>query len=146
MAVVPGHRSWGAHPVDVDASATRRARGARAVTAKVVEGYLHAVATQDWHGMRASVRDDVIRIGPFGDTYTGRDAYIEFLAKVMPTLAGYSMDVARVTYVDGGRRAIAELSETVTVDGASLVTREVLLFAPAAAGGIARVEIFPRRV
>jgi predicted ester cyclase len=115
------------------------------VTARVVEGYLHAVATQDWHGMRASVRDDVVRIGPFGDTYTGRDAYIEFLSNLMPTLPGYSMDVARVTYLDDGCRAIAELSETVTIDGVPTVTPEVLLFDLDAKGRIERIEIFTRR-
>jgi ketosteroid isomerase-like protein len=115
------------------------------MTAKVVEGYLHAVATQDWHGMRASVREDVVRIGPFGDTYTGRDAYVEFLSGLMPTLPGYSMDVTRVTYLDNGRRAIAELTETVTMDGAPMVTPEALLFDLDDDGRIARIEIFTRR-
>ena len=66
--------------------------------------------------MRATIRDDVVRIGPFGDVYAGHH-YVEFLAGLMPTLPGYAMEVSRVTYVDDGSRAVAELSETVTVDG-----------------------------
>ena len=44
----------------------------------------------------------------------------------MPRLPGYAMDVTRVTYGDGV--AYAELSETVTVDGAPLRTPECLTF------------------
>jgi ketosteroid isomerase-like protein len=115
------------------------------VTISVVEDYLDAVATQDWARMGATIRDDIVRIGPFGDVYTGREAYTEFLSGLMPTLPGYSMDVTRVTYVDDGRRAVAQLSETVTMDGSPLVTPEALLFDLDDDGRIARVEIFTRR-
>jgi ketosteroid isomerase-like protein len=115
------------------------------VTRRVVEDYLEAVATQDWQRMGATIRDDVVRIGPYGDVYSGRAAYVEFLSGLMPTLPGYAMDVAGVTYVDDGRRAIAELSETVTMDGTALVTPEVLLFDLDGDGRIARIEIFTRR-
>ena len=115
------------------------------MTDRVVEDYLGGVATQDWDRVRAHVRDDVLRIGPFGDVYAGRDDYVKFLSDLMPTLPGYSMDIARVTYVDDGRRAIAELSETVEMDGKPLVTPEALLFDLDADGLIARIEIFTRR-
>ena len=110
-----------------------------------VEAYLTAVATQDWPALAAAVTDDIVRIGPFGDVYTGRDAYVGFLSALMPTLPGYSMDIARVTYVDNRARAVAELSETVEIDGSPLVTPEVLLFDLTADGRIERVEIFTRR-
>lgn len=115
------------------------------MTGDVVENYLAAVAAQDWVRMRASVTDDVVRIGPYGDRYDGADAYVAFLSALMLTLPGYSMDVHRVTYVDNGRRAVAELSETVEVDGAPLVTPEVLLFDFDGDHRIARIEIFTRR-
>lgn len=115
------------------------------MTDRLVEGYLDAVATQDWTRMRAAVRDDVVRVGPFGDVYEGQDAYVAFLAALMPTLPDYSMDVSRVTYVDGGRRAMAELTETVSLDGAPVVTPEVLLFDLDDEGRIGRIEIFTRR-
>jgi len=110
----------------------------------VVEGYLDAVATKDWDRLRASVTEDVVREGPFGDVYTGVDSYVEFLATLMPTLRGYAMDVARVTYVEDGRRAFAELSETVEMDGRSTVTPEVLVFDLDGDERIARVTIYTR--
>jgi hypothetical protein len=111
----------------------------------VVEGYLEAVAAQDWDRLRASVTADVVREGPFGDVYSGVDPYVEFLSALMPTLPGYSMELARVTYVDGGRRAFAELSETVELDGTSTVTPEVLVFDVDADGLITHVAIYTRR-
>ena len=95
----------------------------------VVEDYLAAVTGHDWDALRALVRDDVVRTGPYHDRFDGRDAYVTFLSGLMPNLPGYAMDVSAVTYTDGGRRAFAELSETVAVDGAPLVTPEVLVFA-----------------
>ena len=115
------------------------------VLLNVVEEYLDAVATHDWDRLRAAVTDDVVRTGPFGDVYSGREAYVGFLSKLMPTLPDYSMDVARVTYVDDGRRAFAELSETMTLQGALVRTPEVLVFDLDANGQIARIEIFTRR-
>jgi ketosteroid isomerase-like protein len=111
----------------------------------VVEGYLEAVARGDWERLRSAVADDVVRIGPFGDVYTGRDDYVRFLSELMPTLPGYAMAVARVTYVDGGRRAVTELSETVAFDGTPTVTPEVLLVDLDADRRITRIEIFTRR-
>ena len=110
-----------------------------------MERYLAAVAGQDWETFASVIAEDIVRIGPFGDVYNGRDAYVEFLAALMPNLPGYSMDVTRVTYVDGGTRAVAELSETVEVDGSPLVTPEALLFDLSSDGLVERVEIFTRR-
>jgi predicted ester cyclase len=115
------------------------------VTEKAVEDYLDAVATQDWERMSARIRDDVVRVGPFGDVYIGREDYVKFLSDLMPTLPGYAMDISRVTAVDEGRRVVAELSETVEMDGQPLVTPEVLLFDLDDDGLIARIEIFTRR-
>ena len=78
--------------------------------------------------LRDCLREDVVRNGPFRDEYRGRNDYVAFLAELMPTLPGYSMDVARVTYADDGRLAFAELAETVTVDGSPLRTEESLVF------------------
>jgi uncharacterized protein (TIGR02246 family) len=115
------------------------------VSEGVVERYLAAVAGQDWETFAATMTDDIVRIGPFGDVYSGRDAYIEYLSGLMPNLPGYSMDITRVTYIDNGARAVAELSETVEVDGSPLVTPEALLFDLTPGGLVQRVEIFTRR-
>jgi ketosteroid isomerase-like protein len=74
-------------------------------------------------------------VGPYNDEFRGRDAYVDFLSSLMPTLPGYSMDVQRVTYVDD--LAFAELAETV----AGVRTDEAIVF-EIRDGRIARVDVF----
>ena len=81
----------------------------------VVERYLAALVAHDWGATEACLAPDVVRIGPFGDTYTPRAAYLDFLRDLMPKLPGYSMEVHRV--VGDGPVVVAELSETVEFDG-----------------------------
>ncbi|MGH9031840.1 MAG: nuclear transport factor 2 family protein [Acidimicrobiia bacterium] len=107
----------------------------------VVEQYLAAVVGHDWQTLRTCVTDDVVRVGPYGDRYEGRDAYLAFLADTMPRLRRYEMQVDRVTYL-GDRRALAELSETVEMDGKPVRTPEALVFDLDADGRIARIEIY----
>jgi ketosteroid isomerase-like protein len=109
----------------------------------VVEQYLDRLVAHDWDGMAACLTPDVVRVGPFGDTYTPRDRYVAFLAELMPQLTNYSMKVARVIYGDGV--AVAELSETLDVDGAPLETPEALVFDLDDAGRIAHIAIYIQR-
>lgn len=109
----------------------------------VVERYLAAVAAQDWEALAGCLAEDVVRVGPFADTYAGRRPYIEFLAALMPTLAGYAMEVDRVCYT--GSVALAQLSETVEIDGSPVVTPEALVFELDGRGRIARIDIYIRR-
>lgn len=109
--------------------------------AGIVERYLDAIVAHDWDVVRDCVADDIVRIGPYGDRFDGRDEYLAYISATMPKLAGYSMDLHRVTYVDYGL-AFAELSETIEVDGKPMLTREVLVFAVDGQRGISRVEIF----
>jgi hypothetical protein len=108
----------------------------------VVERYLGAMTRHDWDAFAACLTEDVCRTGPYGDAYRSRPDYVAFLSQLMPTLPGYSMQVDRVTYVDGDRRAFAELSETVEVQGAPKVTPEVLVFDLTADGLIATITIY----
>jgi ketosteroid isomerase-like protein len=107
----------------------------------VVERYLHAIASHDWDVVRECVADDIVRVGPYGDRYAGRDDYLAFISDTMPKLKGYEMTVDRVTYATDAL-AFAELSETVELDGKPMRTPEVLVFALDADGLIARVEVF----
>jgi len=110
--------------------------------AEVVETYLAAVVAHDWDALRDCLRDDVVRNGPFRDEYRGRDGYVTFLRELMPTLAGYSMDVTRITYAGSGRLAFAELAETVTMNGSPLRTEESLVFELDGEERIARIDIY----
>ena len=107
----------------------------------IVERYLHAIASHDWGVVDECVADDIIRVGPYGDRYAGRDEYLAFIADLMPKLKGYAMKLDRVTYASDAL-AFVELRETVEVDGKPMVTPEVLVFELAGDGRIARVDIF----
>src|SRR3954462_6042973 len=95
--------------------------------ADVVERYLHAVASRDWDVVDDCIADDIVRVGPYGDRYTGRGEYLAFIADLMPTLAGYAMKLHRVTYASDAL-AYVELSETMELDGKPMRTPEVLVF------------------
>lgn len=101
----------------------------------IIERYLADLTAHRWDALRACLRDDVVRVGPFNDEYRGADAYVEFLAALMPTLPDYSMEVSRVTYVDD--LAFAELAETV----GGVRTEEALVF-ELEDDRIARVDVF----
>lgn len=108
-----------------------------------MERYLEAVVGHDWDALADCLAEDVVRVGPFLDTYTPRGPYVEFLAGLMPGLPGYSMRVDRVLYQ--GNVAVAQLSETVEIDGMPLETPEALVFDLDDDGRIARIEIFIQR-
>jgi len=112
--------------------------------AGIVERYLEAVVGHDWASLESCLAEDVVRVGPFGDTYTPRGPYVAFLSGLMPSLPGYAMRVDRVTYA--GSRAFAELTETVEVDGAPLETPEALVFDLDDDGRIARIGIYIQRL
>jgi limonene-1,2-epoxide hydrolase len=111
-----------------------------------VEHYLRAVAGQDWVAVEASLAPAVSRQGPFGDDVEGRAPYLAFLRRTMPALAGYRMDVDRVTAPggDAARLVFVELRETVDIDGVPLVTPECLVFV-VGDDGIEQVSIYIRQ-
>jgi ketosteroid isomerase-like protein len=107
-----------------------------------VRRYLDAVAGQDWGTVSDCLAADVRRVGPFGDVYEGHDRYLAFLRRTMPTLAGYRMDVERVLSLGDGRAAVAELSETVELDGRAVRTPESLVFDLDDEGRIRHIAIY----
>jgi ketosteroid isomerase-like protein len=111
----------------------------------VIERFLACMTTHDWRGLGRCVRDDVVRIGPYGDVYRGRDDYLAFLADLMPTLPGYEMRVQRVAYTHDERVGVAELSETVAVDGRTVTTPESLVFDIDDRGRISQVAVYIQR-
>ena len=111
----------------------------------VVERYLECIQSHDWAGLAACLADDIERVGPFGDSYKG-DEYLAFISDLMPRLPGYSMTVDRVLYSAEGRAAVAELSETVTLDGRPHVTPESLVFDLDGDGRIKHIAIYIQRL
>ena len=110
----------------------------------MVRTYLDAMVVHDWDGLAACLVPDIVRLGPYGDDYHGVDEYVAFLRGTIEALDGYAMRVDRVT-ATAPHIVLAELSETVTIDGKPLETPEALVFDLASDGRIARVAIFLRR-
>ena len=110
------------------------------MTDGVIERFLRSLVEHDWPAFGACLADNFTRVGPYGDTYSSKADYVAFLSELMPTLAGYEMQVTRVSYTDGV--GFAELSETVEVDGVPLRTPECLSFDLTDDGRISRVEVF----
>ncbi len=106
----------------------------------IAERYLERMAAHDFEAMAACLAEDVVRVGPFGDTYTPRGPYVEMLSTLMPSLPGYAMEISRVLVADDV--IVVELSETVEVDGSPLVTPEALVFQLDEAGLIAHIAIY----
>jgi hypothetical protein len=107
----------------------------------IVETYLERMVAHDFGAMADCLAEDVVRVGPYGDTYTPRDTYVAMLAGLIPSLPGYAMEISRVL-VMGDRLVVVELSETVEIDGAPLVTPEALIFDLDEAGLIAHIAIY----
>ena len=112
----------------------------------VVERFLSCMTAHDWQGLGACVTDDVVRVGPYGDTYRGRDDYVAFVSGLLPTLAGYEMNVHRVVQSADARVSTAELSETVEIDGRVVVTPEALVFDVDDSGRIAHLAVYIQRL
>jgi ketosteroid isomerase-like protein len=110
----------------------------------VVERYLDRLVAHDWDAMAACLAEDVVRVGPFGDTYTPKGPYVAFLADLMPRLRGYAMRVDRV--LGAGRVVVVELTETVEFDGSPVETPEALVFELDQAEKIARIVIYIQRL
>jgi ketosteroid isomerase-like protein len=110
------------------------------MTDGVIERFLQSMVEHDWRTFEGCLADDFTRVGPYGDTYSSKADYVAFLSALMPTLAGYEMEVTRVSYAD--RVGFAELAETVAVDGELLRTPECLSFDLTDDGRISRVEVF----
>ena len=128
-----------------DNRASRTAgRPPKAAARSVVDEYFDRLLAHDWDGLAATLAPDVVRVGPFGDTYSGRDAYVAFIAGLMPRLPGYSMERSRS--IDAGDAVTVELTEVVEVGGAPIRTPEALVFDLDGDGLIARITIYTQHL
>lgn len=108
-----------------------------------VTRFFSCMGAGDWDAMAACLAPDVVRVGPYRDVKSGRDDYRSFLAETIEALDGYHLDVQRV-WSDGGR-AVAQLSETLTVDGRPRRTDEAIVCDLGPDGLIHRVEVYLQR-
>ncbi|MFA5882439.1 MAG: nuclear transport factor 2 family protein [Acidimicrobiia bacterium] len=97
----------------------------------------------DWDAMAACVAEDVTRVGPYRDVKGGRQDYRDFLAATIEALDGYRLDVQRIW--SDGERAVAQLSETLNVEGRPRRTDEAIVLDVGPDGLIHRVEVYLQR-
>jgi len=108
---------------------------------EVLDRYFEAIRTHDWSALADCLASDVHRTGPYLDVVEGREEYVAYLARVVPSLEGYRLTVSRIDRLGGGE-ALVRLSETVEVNGVSSEFPEALLFDFDSQGLIARVDIY----
>jgi ketosteroid isomerase-like protein len=108
-----------------------------------VARFFDRMAAFDWDAMAACVAEDVTRVGPFRDVKTGRQDYRDFLAETIGALDGYRLDVQRIW--SDGARAVAQLSETLMVEGRARRTDEAIVLDLGDDGLIHRVEVYLQR-
>jgi SnoaL-like domain len=109
----------------------------------VVLRYLDRMVAHDWAAMTECLHPDVVRVGPFGDEYTRRSPYVEYLSGLLPTLANYDLTIERTVAEESV--VLVQLTESMEFDGSMDVTREVLVFETDPSGLIARIDIFIQR-
>ena len=111
----------------------------------VLERYFEALRSHDWASLAECLADDVHRTGPYLDVVEGKRAYVEFLSRVLPTLANYALTVTRIRKI-GEASAVAELTETLDVEGVSRDFPEAIFFDFDEAGRILRVDIYVKKL
>jgi len=94
----------------------------------------------DWEAMGACVAEDVARVGPFRDQKAGRADYQQFLAETITALEDYNLDVQRIW--SDGTHVVAQLSESMTMEGRRRRTDEAIVLDIGDDGLIARVEVY----
>lgn len=111
----------------------------------VLERYFDALRTQDWDALADCLSEEVTRMGPYLDAIDGRDPYVAYLSRVIPTLQNYDLRVTRIDTLEGGSRLV-RLCEILDVDGVSTEFPEALVFDFDSAGRIAHVDIYLKQL
>ncbi|MHB8669227.1 MAG: nuclear transport factor 2 family protein [Acidimicrobiales bacterium] len=110
--------------------------------ADLIRRFLDHMVARRWEAMADCLSADVVRIGPYGDTYSPREAYVSFLSDLLPRLSNYRMEVSRVVVDEASGTGLAELAETLDLDGGSVRTPEALVFDFGDDGRIARIAVY----
>ena len=110
---------------------------------EVATRFFDRMRSFDWDAMAACLAEDVTRVGPYRDVKQGRDDYRNFLAATIEALDGYRQEVQRIW--SDGDHAVAQLSETLNVDGRPRRTDQAIVLDLGADGLIHRVEVYLQR-
>ena len=109
-----------------------------------VAQYLDGMNAHAWRAVRASFADQFERIGPFPEhQFTDPDVYTQFLADLLPTIEGHTIEVVRAHTVD--TVSYVTICERLRRDDTDVESYLVLACDLAPDGRITRIEAFLRR-
>ena len=109
--------------------------------ARVLDRYFEALRKQDWDALSACLARDVHRVGPYLDAIDGSQAYVEFLAGIIPTLPNYDLRVHGTHVLENGAILVL-LSEVLDRKGRRTEFPEALVFGLNDEGLIQSVDIY----
>jgi SnoaL-like domain len=109
-------------------------------TTETVARYFSCLTAREWSGLATVLSEGVVRVGPFGDRLSGREAYLDFLRGTVPT--DYRNDVARIVGAPDGSAAFAAVTEHLRYGDREFHLDEAYSFELDEAGRICRVAIY----
>lgn len=107
-----------------------------------VEDFVAYYAKRDWDKLATVFSPEGFqRVGPYGDTHSSAQDYLDFLRRVVPSLKeGYELNPVHVAYA--GDTAIAELIEHLEIDGVMTDLPEAIIFRLDAKGLICGMHLY----
>ncbi len=116
----------------------------RASLPPAVAQYIDGMNAHDWRAVRDSFADEFERIGPFPEhQFTDADVYTQFLADLLPTIEGHTIEVVRADTV--GAVSYVTICERLRRGDTNVESYLVLACDLAPDGRLARIEAFLRR-
>jgi len=109
-------------------------------TIETVARFFSCLTAREWSGLATVLSEGVVRVGPFGDELSGREAYLDFLHGTVPT--DYRNDVARIIGAPDGSAAFATVTEHLRYGDQKFHLDEAYSFDLDESGRICRVEIY----
>jgi len=107
---------------------------------ETVARYFSCLTAREWSRLGTVLSEEVVRIGPFGDRLSGREAYLDFLRGTVPT--EYGNDVARIIGAPDGSAAFATVTEHLRYGEQEFHLDEAYAFELDNEGLICRVVIY----
>jgi ketosteroid isomerase-like protein len=110
---------------------------------ETVTRFFERMGALDWDAMAACLAEDVARVGPYRDEKQGRAGYRDFLAATIEALDDYHLEIQRIW--SDGPHAVAQLAESMNIDGRPRRTDEAIVLDVGPDGLISRVEVYLQR-
>ncbi len=125
--------------IDLNATLPKEAQLTSGATG-IVERFFSYLTAREWNDLGTILDQGILRIGPFGDQLTGRQAYLDFLRGTVP--ADYRNDILRIISTPDGLFAFAKVTEHLRYGEEAFHLDEAYSFDIGQDGFFCRVEIY----